>query len=298
MWKSLRVRAWTVTFVVAVVALEARAQPAPPQEPPAPAPVAASPEPVATSPIAPSPEPAASTPDSQPASTTSPPDMPPSPGRAPASPPPAANEQPPMSGSAPPDPDLPVEQRLRRPAYLVARGGVDFGGDEIVQVIGADSTETIQAGQRYSVGVGVLYQPDPRGWALDATIGWALEATIGYKWQSSEGPNGKVGISRVPLEVIGSLTTGGFRFGIGVAVHFAPSFQCKVRGQCQSDVTLDDSIGAMLQLAYHFGDERGVDLGVRGTYIQYDRTAQVDGEPHTFASYDGTCFGFFMEVLL
>ena len=223
MWESLLVRACTATFVAAVLAPEAGAQPAPPQPPP-PAP-------------------------------------------------------------APLDPTLPVEQRPSRPAYLVARGGVDFGGDDVLQFTRANSTETIQAGQRYSVSVGVLYRPDP--------IWWVLEATLGYKWQSIDGPSGTVGITRVPLEVIASVTGAGFRFGGGVAVHFAPSFHSKdASGRHITDLMLANAIGGMLQLAYHIGDERGVDLGLRGTYIQYnDKT-------YTYTTYDGTCLGFFMGIWL
>lgn len=282
MWESLRVRAWMVTFVVAVLAPEAGAHPALHQGAPAQALVAAPPEPVATPPIAPSPESPPSTPDSPPSTTSRPPDTPPSPDRAPASPPRGANEQPPMRRSAPLNATLPVEQRPKRAVYFVARGGVDFGGDD---VFNADSTETIQAGQRYSVSGGVLYKPD--------FSRLALEATLGYKWQSSDGPNGTVGISRVPLEVIGSLTAGGFRFGAGIAMHFSPSFHSQdAWGKHIVDLTLDNAIGGILQLAYHIGDEQGVDLGVRGTYIQYN------DKSYTYTTYDGTCFGFFIGVWL
>jgi hypothetical protein len=189
-----------------------------------------------------------------------------------------------MRRSEPLDATLPVEQRPKRPAYFVARGGVDFGGDDVFKFVHADSTEMIQAGQRYSVSAGVLYKPDPDR--------LALEATLGYKWQSSDGPNGTVGISRVPLEVIGSFTAGGLRFGGGIAVHFSPSFYSQdARGQ-RIDLTLDTAMGWILQLAYHIGDEQGVDLGVRGTYIEYN------DKSYTYAKYDGTCYGFFMGVWL
>jgi hypothetical protein len=228
---------WTVTFVVAGLVRDARAQPAPPQDAPAPEPVAAPPEPVATPPVAPS------------------------------------------SGPSPLDPTSPVERR-RRPAYFVAHGGVDFGGDEIVRINGTTSMETINAGERYSVSGGVVYSPDPN-W-------WVLEATIGYKWQSRDLPGGTVGISRFPLDVIASVTASGFRFGGGVTVHFSPSSRIKTSDQHVLETTLDDAIGGILQLAYHFGDERGLDLGVRGTYIQYGEKGE----------FDGTCYGFFMGVWL
>ena len=67
---------------------------------------------------------------------------------------------------------------------------------------------------------------------------------MGYKRQSSDGPNGTVGISRVPLEVIGSLTAGGFRFGAGIAAHFAPSFHTQdASGRQLVDRTLDTAFG-------------------------------------------------------
>lgn len=91
--------------------------------------------------------------------------------------------------------------------------------------------------------------------------------------------------------MIASLATGGFRFGAGVAVHFSPSFECNFVGQCSGGLTLDDAIGATLQIAYHLADERGFDLGVRGTYIHYERMGQLK-------TYDGSCLGFFVGVWL
>src|ERR1044071_347751 len=101
---------------------------------------------------------------------------------------------------------LPVEQQSKRPVYLVARGGVDFGGDDVFKYANADSPGMIQAGQGYSVSGGGLIKPDP--WM-------ALEATLGYKWESSDGPNGTIGISRIPLEVIASVTAGGLSLSAG-----------------------------------------------------------------------------------
>jgi hypothetical protein len=191
--------------------------------------------------------------------------------------------------AAPLNPTLPIEQRRRRAIYMVLRGGVDFGGDDIVQIIGTDSTETIQAGQRYFVGAGVLYD-DP-----SAPLRLMFEATIGYKWQSSDVPNGNVAIGRVPFEAILSVTPGGFRFGGGFVAHFATNYQCKVQGQCDLDVELDDAFGGILQLGYHLGDEVGIDLGVRGTFIEYPKAGKINGIPFRYdGSYDGSCLGFFI----
>jgi hypothetical protein len=203
-------------------------------------------------------------------------------------PPIAPSSEPPPSIPESAPSTLPVEQQPgqapRRPLYFVARGGVDFGGDDVFKYVNADSPGMIQAGQRYSVSGGVLIKPDP--WM-------ALEATLGYKWESSDGPNGTIGISRIPLEVIASVTAGGLRFGAGVAVHFNPSFYSNdANGRHLLDLTLDHAIGGMLQLAYHIGDEEGVDLGVRATYIQYE------DKSYTYATYDGTCLGFFLGFWL
>ena len=76
-------------------------------------------------------------------------------------------------------------------------------------------------------------------------------------------------------------------------MHFAPNFHSNdAGGRLTADLTLDSAIGGMLQVAYHIGDERGIDLGVRGTYIQYDDKSS------TYATYDGSCLGFFMGAWL
>jgi hypothetical protein len=84
------------------------------------------------------------------------------------------------------------------------------------------------------------------------------------------------------------------RLGGGATVHFAPNFSCDAFGVCNSNVSLDTAVGAIVQWAYcirpreDIGVNLGLELGLRASYIKYSGS----GVEPLNGSNAGLFFGF------
>jgi hypothetical protein len=148
-----------------------------------------------------------------------------------------------------------------RPVGVLLRMGLDVGGDKLAEVQYANGdTAQLTAGGLVTFAAGVLIHP---------AAPWALEATVGYKIDKVNASNGTLQFSRIPVDVILSYANSGHRLGAGATVHLSPTGKCEVDGYCNESVSYNHALGGIVQYVYGWGRDRGVELGVRGTFIHY-----------------------------
>jgi len=151
--------------------------------------------------------------------------------------------------------------------------GVTGGGDKLATVTFNDGwTTSIHAGGLVYFGAGLLWQP--------AGGPVALQTTINYHFDEVNASNGSLRFSRYPLEVLGFYTgLPNWRFGAGPRFVFSPRLKVDVPGE-NSQVTFDDTIGAVAEAGYRIGSYMWVNLrltaekykvkSVNGTNVRAD----------------------------
>jgi hypothetical protein len=127
---------------------------------------------------------------------------------------------------------------------LVIEGGFEFGGDEIIEILFTNGdTQKLTAGQGGTIAIGGQFQPAsiPR---------LSLAATVGYKFVTNASENASIGITRIPLELIGRWKLDGdWSLGAGVVRHASVN----VKGDgFVPDVSMDASTGATLELGWRW----------------------------------------------
>lgn len=127
---------------------------------------------------------------------------------------------------------------------LVIEGGFEFGGDEIIEILFTNGdTQKLTAGQGGTIAIGGQFQPAsiPR---------LSLAATVGYKFVTNASENASIGITRIPLELVGRWKLDGdWSLGAGVVRHAAVN----VNGDgFVPDVSMDASTGATLELGWRW----------------------------------------------
>lgn len=158
--------------------------------------------------------------------------------------------------------------------------GLDFGGDEMVEVFFDDGeSDEINAGELLYVAGGLIVQTAPR---LNEHL--ETQLTIGWKFDSVDAENGDVTFSRFPLEALQFVKNGRWRFGGGLTYHLNPTLEGDgVVGDL--DVEFDDALGVVAQV--DFAANNHLLIGGRLTFIDYE-IDDVDAE-----SVDGNSFGIF-----
>lgn len=99
---------------------------------------------------------------------------------------------------------------------LVGEFGVELGGDEVAELRFTNGeSQTLTAGQGGTFAGGVLVRP-----SADSRFG--LRTTGGFKFVLNASENADVRLTRIPLEVVGTLGLGhGVQVGVGVVHHTA-----------------------------------------------------------------------------
>jgi len=154
------------------------------------------------------------------------------------------------------------------PFAFVLEGGVEYGGDEVVELLFANGdTQKLLAGQGGTIAAGLQFQP-----ASVPRLSFA--ATVGFKFVTNASSNASIGLTRVPVELTGRwMLDPSWWVGAGLVSHQA----VKVNGDgFLPDATLDASTGATLELGW-----RAVAL----TYTRIDYTDPVG------AVFDAGSFG-------
>jgi len=127
---------------------------------------------------------------------------------------------------------------------LVIEGGFEFGGDEVLELFFTNGdTQKLTAGQGGTIAIGGQFQPAsiPR---------LSLAATVGYKFVTNASENANIGITRIPLELIGRWKLDDdWSLGAGVVRHASVN----VNGDgFVPDISMDASTGATLELGWRW----------------------------------------------
>lgn len=126
--------------------------------------------------------------------------------------------------------------------HAVIEGALEMGGDQIVELSFTDgSTQTLSAGQGGTIGAGLVWRSVrmPRASVL---------ATVGFKFVSNASENADIGITRVPLRLVGRYALNPvWSIGAGVVRHGT----VKVNGDgFFDDATFTSSMGPTLELGW------------------------------------------------
>jgi Outer membrane protein beta-barrel domain len=135
--------------------------------------------------------------------------------------------------------------------------GLTGGGDKLATANFDDgSTSSIRAGGLVQSGAGLLWQP--------AAGPVAVQATFNYHVDDVSAFNGSLRFSRYPLEVLGYYTgLPRWRFGAGPRFVFSPRLKVDVPGD-NSKITFDDTVGAVAEAGYQFGNYMWLNLRLTG----------------------------------
>src|SRR5882672_2121609 len=135
--------------------------------------------------------------------------------------------------------------------------GVTGGGDKLATVTFNNGwTTSIHAGGLVHFGAGLLWQP------AGGPVG--LQTTINYHFDEVNAANGSLRFSRYPLEVLGFYTgLPNWRFGAGPRFVFSPRLKVDVPG-ANSTITFEDTVGAVAEAGYRFGNYMWVNLRLTG----------------------------------
>lgn len=140
----------------------------------------------------------------------------------------------------------PYEPRVPfRPSFgWVLEGAVEMGGSRVAETTFTDgNTQTMQAGQGGTFAVGAEVRP--RAGSL-----YSLRGTIGWKFVTTAATNSSIGLTRVPIEVVGSYALNdNWRLGAGFVRHSAIEFDA---GGFGPDVSFDDANGATVEVAWRW----------------------------------------------
>lgn len=141
-----------------------------------------------------------------------------------------------------------------KPVAGVLEFGLEFGGDKIAEVLFTDgSRQSVVAGQGGTIAAGLDYR-------ATATSPVSVRATVGFKFLSTKADNANIGVTRIPIEVVGSYHIDkDWRVGVGVAAHTAVKFHADGLGQ---DISFGSAVGATAELAWRW-------VGVTVTPMSY-----------------------------
>lgn len=134
---------------------------------------------------------------------------------------------------------------LRTPApgaAFVLEGGVEFGGDQIIELTFTDgSTQKLTTGQGGTIAAGLQYR-------FPAQPRLSVAGTVGYKFVTNASENADIGISRIPVEVVARwMLDERWWAGAGLTRHAS----VRVAGDgFFPDADLDASTGLTFEIGY------------------------------------------------
>lgn len=155
-------------------------------------------------------------------------------------------------------------------ASVFLEGGLHFGGDVVATVLFVDgSTETLKAGELLSGSIGLI---------ADINDDLELRSSLGIKMDLLLAENGDASFTRFPLEAMLFTKGESVSFGLGVSYHIGPNFNASgLSGGSDINVNYDDALGVVAEADYMLGSQKQAYLGIKATFIEYDRTTSGFG---------------------
>lgn len=152
-----------------------------------------------------------------------------------------------LAQSDAPPPPSPADTTAQAPprrsvASLILEGVVEYGGDDLLEVIFTDgTTQTVLAGQGGTIAVGVEARPFARVPVL-------VRGTVGFKFVLTAADNANIRFTRFPIEAIAAYRhTSGVRVGAGVSYHAG----VRLYGDgFLEDRSFDSAVGPTLEIGY------------------------------------------------
>jgi len=163
-----------------------------------------------------------------------------------------------------------VSQSARAELDFLGQIGLHGGGDDVVTALFTDgSSEEIKAGEFLAIDLGIA-------WDMGIMEG---RITGGWKYDTITAENGDLDFSRYTAQGLLLFAAGDWRFGGGVAYHFA--IELDGSGVASgADAEYDDALGYVAEIDYYFSEK--VYVGVQYLDIEYDRTTAFGQSAATF----------------
>lgn len=123
----------------------------------------------------------------------------------------------------------------------VLKLGAEFGGDEVAKVYFSDgTTQSINAGQGLSLGLGGHYGP--------AGTKWDFSGTVGLKYTSTKGKDANINMNRTELEFRADrFLDEGWWIGAGPVIHTGIRFSA---GGFAPNVNFDTAVGMTAKVGW------------------------------------------------
>ncbi len=104
-------------------------------------------------------------------------------------------------------------------AKFLIEGGVEYGGDEIIEVFFTNGgNQTMRAGQGGYIAVGGQFE-------FSAIKNFMLRTSIGFKYNTTAADNANIRLTRVPITLMPHLLLkNNFRVGLGITTHQSVNF--------------------------------------------------------------------------
>jgi hypothetical protein len=136
---------------------------------------------------------------------------------------------------------LPAAAQTPGKGGWVFKLGAEFGGDEVAKVYFSDgSTQSINAGQGLSLGVGGHYSP--------AGTKWDFNGTVGFKYTSTKGRDASINMNRTELEFRADrFLEEGWWIGAGPVIHTGTRFSA---GGFAPNVDFDSATGLTAKVGW------------------------------------------------
>lgn len=125
---------------------------------------------------------------------------------------------------------------------LLVDGGIEYGGDEILQVFFTNGEDqTMRAGQGGYIGFGGQLE-------FSSIKQLMLRTTIGIKYNTTAADNANIRLTRYPLTLTPFWKINDdIRLGIGITTHLSP----RLKGDgFISDISYDSTIGTRFEFGY------------------------------------------------
>jgi len=155
--------------------------------------------------------------------------------------------------------------------------GLDIGGDKIETVNYTNSSsEDINAGALFSIGVGVIFH-------TQLAAGPETQFTFNWKSDFTTASNGDLSFDRYPIELIQFYRLNKMRAGAGISYHVNPTLNGSGFA-AKRQTSYDNALGYVFEMDYDITPT--IYLGGRVTIIEYQNSQQPERR------YDGHSLGF------